>query len=373
MGCLAVQLVLGAEEQCLGAEEQRLSADGAGLRPRAARGTHAAVERLILDTDLAMGAPGSDIDDGFALALALSDPGISVDLVTTVNGNTDVDTATVLTLELLHRLGRDDIPVYRGASVPLVRPPGPTGSVPDTVLVREPRSQSAAVAMVEHVLAHPGEVTLVAVGPLTNVALALRLHRDFAGSLKALVIMGGVFDGHTHRAGMPGEFNVWSDPEAAQIVLTSGVTARWVGLDVTQQVRVTRAEALELESSGRPFASFAGTYTAAWIDHLNADHLNVETLNADTLNADQGRSDDSCAMHDPLAVAAVTHPELLTFREAYVQVETGDRLRGALLTDYLASHPPHGTAASTRANAQVAVAVDADAFTRLLLSRISDL
>ena len=75
--------------------------------------------RILLDTDLAMGAPGSDIDDGFALALALADPELSLELVTTVNGNTDVDTATRLSVELLARLGREDIPVVRGAGAPL--------------------------------------------------------------------------------------------------------------------------------------------------------------------------------------------------------------------------------------------------------------
>lgn len=313
------------------------------------------MERLILDVDLAMGAPGSDIDDGFALALALADPQITVELVTTVNGNADVASATALTGELLHRLGREDVPLYRGAQRPLIRPQARFGSIPDDVVVRKPRPKIAAVAMVEHVLANPGEITLVAVGPLTNVALALRLHPDFAASLKSLVIMGGVFNQHTNNAAMPGEFNVWSDPEAAHIVLTSGVIARWVGLDVTLQVRVSKAEALEMEASHRPFVSFAGKYTAAWIDHLN-DH--------------QQTGDESCAMHDPLAVAAVTHPELLTFRDAYVQVELGDRLRGAMVADYLETDRAR---ANQRVNARVAVAVDAAGFRRFFLGKINEL
>lgn len=310
------------------------------------------MERVLLDVDLAMGAPGSDIDDGFALALALADPGTTVELVTTVNGNTDVATATTLTLELLDRLGRLDVPVHRGASAPLVRPPGRPGTVPDGVQSREPAGTMAAVAMVEHVLANPGEITLVAVGPLTNVALAVRLHPDFASSLSSLVVMGGVYNGHTNRAEMPGEFNVWSDPEAAQVVLTSGARPRLVGLDVTRQVRVTKAEAQEMAASDRPFAAFAGHFTAAWIDHLN------EGLQ---------QPDDSCAMHDPLAVAAVTHPGLLTWRDAHVQVELGDRSRGVTIADYL----EHG--GGLQANAEVAVAVDAEGFRDLFLQQMYEL
>jgi len=309
------------------------------------------VRHLVLDLDLAMGTPGSDIDDGFALAVALGDPTVTVDLVTTVNGNTDVETATALTLELLRRLEREDVPVHRGAAGPLLRTSSRKGTVPADLAARAPQPGIAAVVLVEHVLAHPGEITLVAVGPLTNVALALRLHPEFAASLGALVIMGGVYGGHTHRADMPGEFNVWSDPEAAQIVLTSGVRARWVGLDVTQQVLMTRAEALELAASERPFASFAGEHTVAWIDHLH-----------------EGRQDpgDSCPLHDPLAVVAVLQPELLMWRDAYVQVELGDRARGVMVTDY------DRAGSGLTANAQIAVAVNAAAARELILARIGE-
>ncbi|WP_161605944.1 nucleoside hydrolase [Microlunatus speluncae] len=305
------------------------------------------MERVMLDVDLAMGAPGSDVDDGFALALALADPEISVELVTTVNGNTDVASATTLTLELLHRLGRPEVPVHRGAEVPLLRPRKRVGTVPDEVVVREPRPTPAAVAMVELVRAHPGELTLVAVGPLTNVALAMRLAPDFASSLKRLVIMGGVFD-RPGNAEQPGEYNVWCDPEAAAIVLDSGIVAQWVGLDVTLQVRVTKDQARAMESSAREFASFAGRYTVAWIDHLDR-------------NKDQ--PGESCAMHDPLAVAAVTHPELITWRDAQVRVETGDEVRGAMIVD----------PGSRTVNASIAVAVDAAGFTEFFLGRLSEL
>ena len=317
---------------------------------------------VILDTDLAMGAPGSDIDDGFALAMAVADPALDLRLITTVNGNTDVDTATVLTLELLHRIGRTEIPVHRGADRPLLRPRSTQGSVPDGVRRRAPEPGPAPMALVQQVLAAPGELTLIAVGPLTNVALAMRLEPRFAASLKQLVIMGGVFLGRTNAAGMPGEFNVWSDPEAAQIVLDSGIQATWVGLDVTRRVRLSRAEASAMADSERAFESFAGEYSVAWIDHLGGN----------------GDEQASCALHDPLAVAATSRPDLLTFEPAYLEVETGDRFRGAILTD-LGSRSHHlnseddGIAIGHSPNALVAVDVDADGFTahfRDLISRL---
>lgn len=306
---------------------------------------------VILDTDLAMGAPGSDIDDGFALAMALADPALDLQLITTVNGNTDVDTATVLTLELLHRLDRTDVPVHRGADRPLLRPRAKQGSVPAGVRRRQSAPGPAALALIQHVKAAPGEITLVAVGPLTNVALAMRLDPGFATGLKELVIMGGVFLGRTNAAGMPGEFNVWSDPEAARIVLESGITARWVGLDVTRQVRLSREDAAAMTASSRSFEAFAGQYSVAWIDHLAA----------------AGDELGSCALHDPLAVAVVSRPDLVTVEAAYLEVETGDRFRGAIVTD-LGARSHHlnadadGVAMGYSPNARVAVDVDPDGF-----------
>jgi purine nucleosidase len=135
--------------------------------------------RIILDTDLAMGAPGSDIDDGFALALAHADPEIELELITTVNGNTDVESATILTGELVRRLGIENVPIVKGAAAAYTHPEilrVPAGNV--TALrdsVPKPAPGYAAVAIAEHIMANPGEITLVAIGPLTNVAAALVL------------------------------------------------------------------------------------------------------------------------------------------------------------------------------------------------------
>ncbi|MDX6368339.1 MAG: hypothetical protein QOK30_3415 [Nocardioidaceae bacterium] len=311
------------------------------------------MRRILLDTDLAMGAPGSDIDDGFALALALADPSLSVDLVTTVGGNTDVDTATRLSLELLQRLGRSDVPVVRGSAGPPLRrstghaaPARVSGSLPG----------HAATALAERIMAQPGELTVVAIGPLTNVALALALEPRLAAHVREIVVMGGVFLEHTNLASMPGEFNTWSDPDATAAVLASGAPLRFVGLDVTRQVRLTRADADAMSAAGGDFAGFAARCTHEWIDHIEQ-----------TIPGDQ-REHGSCAMHDPLAVAVIDRPDLVTWQPAYVQVETASSVtRGVMVADLLTSDSPPDP------NCEIATAVDSAAFVELFLDRLSGL
>jgi purine nucleosidase len=310
--------------------------------------------RVILDTDLAMGAPGSDIDDGFALALAVAEPALALELVTTVGGNTDVDTATRLSGELLELLGHADVPVVRGASGPLdprLRRPERAVAATDGV----PPGPYAAAEIVARVMAEPSRLTVVAIGPLTNVALALLLEPRVATAVREIVVMGGVYLEHTNVGWMPGEFNFWSDPDAARVVLHSGAPVRLVGLDVTRKVRLSRADADRLAETGA-FGRLAAERTHEWISFQ------------ERVKPDEEAEHGSCALHDPLAVAVVAHPELVTWREAHVEVETGMGVtRGVAVADLLMwADPP-------AANCRIATAVDADAFRELFLERMAGL
>lgn len=306
-----------------------------------------------------MGA-GADVDDGFALALAHADPDIQLDLITTVNGNTDVESATILTGVLLNRLNIQDTPLVRGSATPLMHTD--ISRVPSAKVLalkdgaRPPSPGYAPVAIVEHVLAHPGEITLVCIGPLTNIAIALLLDPRVKSAIKELVIMGGVFFGTMYSFAKPGEFNVFTDPEAARAVLRSGVPQRWIGLDCTLRVRLSRSDAETLKKSASEFAAFAGDATMAYIDYQAVRF--------------PGRQPpaDSIPMHDPLAVAVVTHPEICEYRDMAVTVVTGvGEARGVMVGDRLETPSPPVP------NCRVAVDVNADAFREHFLTLIQTL
>ena len=315
--------------------------------------------RIILDTDLAMGA-GGDIDDGFALALACADPEIQIDMITTVHGNTDLESATILSGVLLKRL-KQDIPLYKGSATGFIHTDEKRTPAPHVEAMRHdgssipPTPGYAPVAIVEHVMRNPGEITIVAIGPLTNVAIALLLEPKIVSACKELVIMGGkFFSTPPEEMDVPSEFNVQADPEAARAILRSGIKQRWIGLDVTLQVQLSLDQAKELAKSESSFAAFAGEATIKWILQLQKWF--------------PGRKITSCAMHDPLAVAVVSRPEICRYVDIYASVVTGTgEAKGVMICDKLQSDDP------PQANCTVAVGVDAEAFRQHFLGLIKTL
>ncbi|MFE2598374.1 nucleoside hydrolase [Streptomyces sp. NPDC001840] len=327
-----------------------------------------AARRIVIDTDPGLGEPGSDIDDGLAIALALRSPELTVEALTVVNGNVDVDTGVDVARRLSRRLGHPDLPVLRGADRPLLRDMAPLRALFDDVVGDRPAvptaaddrlgptsDLTAAAYLVELAAAYPGEISVVAIGPMTNLALALRLDPGFAQNVAEIVMMAGSATGYAQNITVVGDFNAYVDPEALAMVLASGARLRMVGIDQTSRVRLTRDDAAAL-SHGDSFGRWAGECALAWIDFLaRAFPLREEHR-------------DACFLHDPLVVAAVLDPSLCTWADAHVATDTTSELaRGLVVADRgLALAPPPGPP-----NASVAVDTDVPGFGRLFLDRLT--
>jgi len=327
-----------------------------------------AVQHIIIDTD-----PG--VDDALAILLALRSPELKVEAITPVAGNVPLDYTLPNALRLVEIAGRPDIPVAAGASHPLVRNlitaahvhgnnglAGVEFPAPKIKPVRE----SATEIIRRLVRSSPGEITIVAVGPLTNVAIALRADPELAGMIRAIVIMGGSLSGG--NATPAAEFNLYADPEAARIVFDAGVPLTMVGLDVTRKVLFTPDHLKILQAGTTPWSQAAARIMAATIANLNrGPHPMLE------------------AMHDPLTVANLIDPGILTLRDYYVEVETQGEFTSGETVGYsypparksepLSTALPASSAVSPddsfRPNAKVAVEVDPDRFFRLLLGRLT--
>jgi inosine-uridine nucleoside N-ribohydrolase len=301
------------------------------------------VTRVLLDCD-----PGHD--DAIALLLALASPELDLVGITTVAGNQTLEKTTANALRVLEHVGLTGIPVAAGANRPLIREPhvaahvhGETGlDGPDLPAPRgSPVEQHAVDLLAEHVAG----ATLVAVGPLTNVALLLALRPE--ARPERIVLMGGaIAEGNITPAA---EFNIWADPEAAARVFASGIDVTMVGLDVTHKALMTPAHADELRSAGR-----AGKLVAELFDFYHGFHQRTYGL-------------PGSPIHDALALAHVFDPSLLELRDRHVAIDCESQLsRGRTVVDVWQR-------TGNKPNAHVAVEVDGERFVRILVERISSL
>jgi purine nucleosidase len=276
--------------------------------------------KMLYDTD-----PG--VDDAMALLLALRSPEIDLRGVTTVFGNHEVGQTTRNALRVLEAANRMDVPVVAGAGVPLVRPrrrhvtfihgeDGLGGDVVDTV-ERHGRAWPGAAAgfIVDTARANPGELTLVAVGPLTNLALALQLEPRLASLVRAVIIMGGAVD-VPGNASPVAEANISSDPEAAERVLGAGWPVTMVGLDVTLKTQMSAEYLRELAASGTPEAAFVGQIVPLYFKFY------TEMVGLPGLPT-----------HDPSAIAYALDPSLFRVERVRLHVERQGRCAGQTVAD----------------------------------------
>lgn len=253
---------------------------------------------VLIDTDI-----GDDIDDALALALALRSPEIELLGVSTVFG--DVALRARLARKLLATFGRPDIPVAEGIGIPLAQRNRPSGCVQGAAVapgepLPPPYPGNAAQLMAEIALARPGAVTLICLGPLTNAATALEREPRLAAALAGIVMMGsGTFPW--------AEWNTRNDPEAARIVLRSGVPVYAVGLNVTLICTLSRRQIAALAAAGTPATDLLAQLVTLW---------------------QRGNPRRRLMLHDPLTVTAVACPELLQPVPARLSVLADGPLRG---------------------------------------------
>jgi inosine-uridine nucleoside N-ribohydrolase len=327
--------------------------------------------RVIIDTDPGNGIPGADIDDALAISLALRSPEIQLEAITVIGGNVPVEVAADCAFEVLDAAGASGIPVHRGAVRPLVQDPVHWRTRLDLrrrdAIARAlwtgvplPRPQAerihpttAARALVELVDARPGEITVVGIGPLTNIATAMLIDPEWAAKVARLVLMCGAFD-------MPNvlqELNAAYDPEATHVVLNSVADLTLIPLDVTTKTFLRFSDLDRLDRSGTALGEFLARACRPWVNWLMQDF-----------------GLDGCALHDPLALATVIDPTLVQRRTASVGVE----LHGSLTRGRLVAWDPHDgeilqaglqLPTSVRA-AAIATEVDNERFMALLLDRL---
>jgi pyrimidine-specific ribonucleoside hydrolase len=304
---------------------------------------------IILDCD-----PGHD--DAIALLLAIASPEVELVGVTTVAGNTTIDKTTNNALRILELAGRSDIPVYRGADRPFIRAQdvathvhgesgldGPELPPPST---RE-QELHAVDYLAQEIRARDGKVTLIPTGPLTNIGLLFALHPDVRP--ERIVVMGGAI-GEGNRT-PAAEFNIWADPEAAQRVFVEGGDTTMIGLDVTHRALITDAHTERMRGAGR-----VGKVVAELMDFYARFH--------------KSRYPDleGSPMHDPVCVAHVIDPSLVTVLAAAIEIDcSGGPSWGRTNVDWR-NREHFG-----EPNAKVGVDIDGERFAALVVDRISSL
>jgi inosine-uridine nucleoside N-ribohydrolase len=322
-----------------------------------------ASSKVIIDTD-----PG--VDDALALLFAMSSPELKIEAITTVAGNVPLELTLLNALRMVEIAGRADIPVAAGAVGPLVRRrvaatshgTNGLGDLDFPVPTLKPSNESATEILHRIVSGSPGEVSLIALGPLTNIASAFRTYPILADQVREIVLMGGSLSGGNMTPAA--EFNMYVDPEAADIVFRSGVALTMIGLDVTRKCLLTAARARALEAGVTPVCQAA------------------ERIARNDLERARHADCDGRPMHDPLAVAAFIDRTLVTLRPYHVAIETRGEYTAGQTLGYAAApvrrSAPHRddpdeseTSSPFAFNASVAVDVDADAFFRKFAGRLS--
>jgi purine nucleosidase len=307
-------------------------------------------KRIIIDTD-----PG--VDDALAFLLALASPEIKLEALTTTQGNVTLELATRNALSVLELAGAGHIPVAAGSVVPLVQPLRASAYVHGASGIgnsklpeprNKPHAKHAVDYLIERVLAEPGALSIFPIAPLTNVAMAIRKEPKFAKYVNELVIMGGAIQENGNVTPLA-EFNIYVDPHAAHIVFHSGIPITLIPLDVTHKCLLKEEHIDRLMKIDSPITRFIRDSVSTYFK----------------FSYDRGFA--GCALHDPLTLAAIIAPELLTLKEYFVDVDhSGGVAMGKTFADIFG-------VTKKPSNMKVAMGVHGDDFIELFLQRMEDL
>lgn len=281
------------------------------------------MRKVILDTD-----PG--VDDAQAIAFALAHPDINVLGLTTVFGNASIELTTRNALLLLEQFGHVDVPVARGAALPLEQKPFPPADFVHgadglgNLDLSDPRgstlSTSAAEFIVEQTRVDPGNITLIAVGPLTNIAAAVALDQTLPSRVKELIVMGGTVDEPGNVTPLA-EANFHNDPHAADLVFAHDWPVTVIGLDVTHQILLSDSDLARLRDGGGETGRFLWDSSRFYVDFYTRK------------GAASQASEPSCAMHDAAALVCAVHPELFDHASGAARVVPDGMAAGQFALD----------------------------------------
>jgi purine nucleosidase len=307
-------------------------------------------KRIIIDTD-----PG--VDDALTFLLALASPEVTLEALTTTQGNVTLEKATRNALSVLELAQAVHIPVAAGSLYPLVQPLRASALVHGESGIgnsrlpaarNRPVPQHAVDFLIEKVLAEPNEISIFPIGPLTNIAMAIRKEPGFAKAVRELVIMGGAIRENGNMTPQA-EFNIFVDPHAAHIVFHSGIPITLIPLDVTHRCLLKQEHVERILKIHSPISQFVSEAMEVY------------------LQASYERGFAGSALHDPLTLATIIAPELLTLKEYFVDVDiSGGVSMGKTFADIagITKKP---------ANMKVAMHVQGDEFVELFTQRMETL
>ena len=319
-------------------------------------------KKIIIDTDPAMGTKGGDPEDCFAIMLAMNSPELDILGITTVQGNVPVERGYSNAKYLVTELNKQ-IPVHTGR-------PGTYDNDRNEkrkwlsqrqemeqinpLLDIEEDSKGAPKFIVETAKKHSGDIELVTIGPLTNVAQALDIEPDLSKHISRITMMAGAatVQGNVTPAA---EFNVWADPESASKVFNSGIPVRMVPLDVCHKTRFGREDLNRIGTNDHPFCQFVQEAVDPWLK----------------INPNQAIVDQGLHLYDSLAMALCFMPELAGYKNAFVSIETkGEYTDGETVCEF--NESIMGQIFKPKPNSEVALDIDVEGFNKIFKKRVID-